>query len=388
MRGLLAFAFEAFLVCCDEWNEFSVDAKYLADRATGLTGTRLLWFLSAGLSLGALGADALTQRSSASVYSLFLPFAICTLVSGLLGYWVIPLLRRLKAGQYIREDGPQAHLKKAGTPTMGGIFVVPVALLFAVFASGFSPQVLAAAGLTFAYGLIGWLDDWLILRDRSNKGVSPKLKLSLQVGFGILFCLWLRLGSGLESITSINLPFGWVLPLGLLFWPLALFVMTAESNATNLTDGVDGLAAGTGAIALLGLGGFVAGQSPELMLFCAAMSGSYVGFLVHNRNPAKVFMGDTGSLALGGALAAVALMGNLLWILFVVGGLFLVESLSVIAQVGFYKLTKGSDGVGKRLFKMAPIHHHLELCGWAETRVVATFYSLSVLLILACLVVD
>ncbi len=367
-----------------------MDAKYLADRSTGLTGTRLLWFLSAGLSLGALGADALAQRSSASLNSLFLPFAVCTLATGLLGYWVIPLLRRLKAGQYIREDGPQAHLRKAGTPTMGGVFVVPVALVFAVLASGFNAQVLAASGLTLAYGLIGWLDDWLILRDRSNKGVSPKLKLGLQVGFGLLFCLWLSWGSGLElaSITAIRLPFGWVVPLGLLFWPLALFVMTAESNATNLTDGVDGLAAGTGAIALMGLGGFVAAQSPELMLFCAALSGSYVGFLVHNRNPAKVFMGDTGSLALGGALAAVALMSNLLWVLFVIGGLFLVESLSVIAQVGFYKLTKGPDGVGKRLFKMAPIHHHLELSGWTETRVVAMFYSVSVLLILACCAVS
>ncbi len=364
-----------------------MDAKYLADQATGITGTKLLWALSAGLSAGALVVDALSQRSSASVYSLFLPFAICTIASGLLGYWVIPMLRRFKAGQFIREDGPQAHLKKAGTPTMGGIFVVPVALLFAVVASGFSPQVLAAAGLTFAYGFIGFLDDWLILRDRSNKGISPKLKLALQVGFGAVFCLWLSLGSGLESVTSVNLPLGLVLPLGLLFWPLALFVMTAESNATNLTDGVDGLAAGTGAIALLGLGGFVAAQSPELMLFCAALSGSYVGFLAHNRNPARVFMGDTGSLALGGALAAVALMGNLLWVLLVIGGLFLVESLSVIAQVSFYKMTKGADGVGKRLFKMAPIHHHLELSGWAETRVVATFYAISALLIAACYVV-
>ncbi len=357
-----------------------MDAKFLANRSSGLSGTKLLWFLSSGLIVGALVLDAIAQRSFASVYSLFLPFACCTLLSGVLGYWVIPALRQIKAEQYIREDGPQAHLKKAGTPTMGGIFVVPVALVFAVLASGFAPKVLAAAGLTFAYGLIGWLDDWRILRDRSNKGISPQLKLLLQVGFGSLFCLWLAFGSGLESVTSVNLPFGWILPLGFLFWPLALFVMTAESNATNLTDGVDGLAAGTGAIALLGLGAFAAPQSPELMLFCAALSGSYMGFLVHNRNPARVFMGDTGSLALGGALAAVALMANLLWILLVIGGLFLVESLSVIAQVSFYKATKGPDGVGKRLFKMAPIHHHLELSGWAETKVVGAFYFLTVAL--------
>lgn len=361
-----------------------MDAKYLADRATALSGIKLLWLLSAGLILGALGVDVLAGRSPASLTSLFLPFAVCMLASGLLGHWAIPLLRRLKAGQYIREDGPQAHLKKAGTPTMGGVFVVPVALLFAAVASGFAPAVLAVAGVTLAYGLIGFFDDWLILRDRSNKGISPRTKLGLQVGFGALFCLWLGLQSGIESITSVHLPFGWAVPLGLLFWPLALFVMTAESNATNLTDGVDGLAAGTGAIALMGLGAFIAPQSPELMLFCAALSGSYTGFLVHNRNPARVFMGDTGSLALGGALASVALMGNLLWVLFLIGGLFLVESLSVIAQVGYYKMTKGSDGVGKRLFKMAPFHHHLELSGWAETRVVATFYALSALLVGAC----
>ena len=234
-----------------------MDAKYLADRATALSGMKLLWLLSSGLSLGALGVDILAGRSPASFFSLFLPFAVCTLASGLLGYWIIPMLRHLKAGQFIREDGPQAHLKKAGTPTMGGIFIVPVALVFAVLASGFSPTVLAAAGLTLAYGLIGFLDDWLILRDRSNKGISPKAKLALQLGFGLLFCVWLRAQSGLTSITSVHLPFGWVLPLGFLFWPLALFVMTAESNATNLTDGVDGLAAGTGAIALMGLGAFI-----------------------------------------------------------------------------------------------------------------------------------
>ena len=212
------------------------------------------------------------------------------------------------------------------------------------------------------------------------------MKLALQIGIAILFCLWLTWSQG-SKITTIDLPFNLVLPLGWLFWPLAVFVLAAENNATNLTDGVDGLAAGTGAIALLGLGAMVAPTSPNLMLFCACLSGSYLGFLVHNRNPARVFMGDTGSLALGGALGAVGLLTNSLWALFILSGIFFVESLSVIAQVSYYKATKGADGVGKRLFKMAPLHHHLELSGWSETQVVGVFYLINALLALLCFVI-
>jgi phospho-N-acetylmuramoyl-pentapeptide-transferase len=174
-------------------------------------------------------------------------------------------------------------------------------------------------------------------------------------------------------------------PIGILFLFLAIFVVTAESNAVNLTDGMDGLAAGTTAIALFGLGQVIAPEWPGLMMFCACVSGSCVGFLAHNHNPARVFMGDTGSLALGGALAAVGLMTNSLWALLIVSGLFLVESLSVIAQVSYYKATKGPDGVGKRLFKMSPIHHHFEQSGWSESRVVSTFYGGVAVLVLIVL---
>jgi phospho-N-acetylmuramoyl-pentapeptide-transferase len=284
----------------------------------------------------------------------------------------------------IREDGPQAHLKKAGTPTMGGVFFVPVAVLAALVLSDFAPDAIAVCAITLGYAAIGWLDDWQILRRKSNKGISPRMKLALQLCFGALFCLWLA-WTHLGSITTIALPFGFALPLGLLFWPLAIFVLLAESNATNLTDGVDGLAGGTVAIALLGLGALVAPTSIGLMIFCACMSGSCLGFLVHNRNPARVFMGDTGSLALGGALAGVALVSNTLWALFILSGIFFVESLSVIAQVSYYKATKGPDGIGKRLFKMAPIHHHLELSGWSELQVVAAFYAINAILALTCI---
>ncbi len=152
------------------------------------------------------------------------------------------------------------------------------------------------------------------------------------------------------------------------FWALAIFALLAESNATNLTDGVDGLAGGTGAIALLAMAAVTGIKDPAISIFCICLSGAYLGFLVHNRNKASVFMGDTGSLALGGALAAVGIITGNLWSLFVVSGIFFVESLSVIAQVSYYKATKGPDGKGKRLFRMAPFHHHLELGGWTETR--------------------
>jgi len=348
-----------------------------------LSGENLLLALSLGLSSFALILDSIANRIL-SIESLTLPLIICGLITAIVGYSVIPMLRRLKAGQIIREDGPQAHLQKAGTPTMGGIFFVPVGVAIALLLSRFHPDVVAVSFLTLAYGFIGWLDDWQILQRKSNKGISPKMKLALQIGFATLFCGWL-FWSQPGTITNVALPFGIQLSLGLLFWPLAGFVLVAESNATNLTDGVDGLMGGLGAIAFLGLGTYLGSTSPELMIFCACMSGSCVGFVVHNRNPAKVFMGDTGSLALGGALAAVALLTNTLWVLLIISGIFLIETLSVIAQVSYYKATKGADGVGKRLFKMAPFHHHLELSGWLETQVVGTFYLVSSILATFCL---
>jgi phospho-N-acetylmuramoyl-pentapeptide-transferase len=169
-----------------------------------------------------------------------------------------------------------------------------------------------------------------------------------------------------------------------LFWALAVFTLLAESNATNLTDGVDGLAGGTGSIALLAMAGINGVRYPEISIFCICLSGAYLGFLVHNRNKARVFMGDTGSLALGGALAAVGILTGSLWSLLVVSGIFFIEALSVIAQVGYYKSTKGPDGKGKRLFRMAPFHHHLELGGWTETQVVGVFYLINLLLALIC----
>ena len=343
------------------------------------SGKSLLVLLTALLILLAIVFASSASQFQELTISLLLPLTASALVSAALGYGVVPLLQRLKTGQVIQEDGPQTHLKKAGTPTMGGIFFLPVAIAIALLWSGFSTEAVAISVLTIAYGAIGWIDDWQILRYQSNKGISPHQKLILQIVTAVLFCLWI-FKSQPDSITTLNLWGSIFLPLGIFFWPLAGFVLVAESNATNLTDGIDGLAAGTAAIALLGLAAVVAPTSPDLTIFCACLSGSCLGFVVHNRNPATVFMGDTGSLSLGGALAAVGIMSGNLWALFIVSGIFFVESLSVIAQVVYYKATKDSDGKGKRLFKMAPIHHHLELSGWSETQIVGVFYLINALL--------
>ncbi|MEN9520183.1 MAG: hypothetical protein RLZZ381_2771, partial [Cyanobacteriota bacterium] len=264
------------------------------------SGKILLISLICVLTLGAIAFEYSSSISLEQFGLLLFPLLACMLTSALLGIFIIPLLNRLKTGQIMREDGPQAHLKKVGTPTMGGIFFVPVAVILSLVWVNFSgstvaltPELIAVCLVTLGYGLIGWLDDWQVLRRKSNKGISPRLKLTLQIVFGILFSLWLFWHES-DTVTNISLPGGLNLSLGWLFLPLAIFVLAAESNATNLTDGVDGLAAGTGAIAFLGLAAILGLDSPELAIFCACLSGGCLGFLVHNRNPAKVFMGDTG----------------------------------------------------------------------------------------------
>jgi phospho-N-acetylmuramoyl-pentapeptide-transferase len=247
--------------------------------------------------------------------------------------------------------------------------------------------LLAVAAVTLAFMAIGAVDDWRSLTRQTNTGLTPRGKLLLQGGAALLFLIWAALGGWLGGAAAgdVGLPFGWILPLGLLIWPLGLFVFLAESNATNLTDGLDGLAAGCGAIVFSGLGLqlMLRGNDgdPALAAFCLAMAGCWLGFLSQNRHPARVFMGDTGSLAMGAALSAVALLGDSLWPLLLMGGVFLAESLSVILQVWVFKATKGPDGQGRRLFRMAPLHHHFELGGLSEERVVLAFWGASLILV-------
>lgn len=355
-----------------------MDAKLFTGRALNFSGTKLFLILTIGMTIAAIALDHYQGRIWSQNASLTFPMWMSGLATAGIGFWAVPFLKALKAGQIIREDGPQSHLKKAGTPTMGGAFFVPVAVAFALVLSNFSSNVIAVSALTLAYAAIGFFDDWQIIRRKSNKGISPRMKMGLQIFFAVTFCAWLAITN--SEVTTIALPLGLVLPLGSLFWALACFVLVAESNATNLTDGMDGLAGGTVAIALLGLGALIAPEYADLAIFCASLSGGCLGFLVHNRNPARVFMGDTGSLALGGALAAVGLLTNSLFALLILSGLFLLETLSVIAQVSYYKATKDANGIGKRLLKMSPFHNHLELTGWTETQVVSWFYAIAALL--------
>ncbi|ANV84295.1 phospho-N-acetylmuramoyl-pentapeptide-transferase [Picosynechococcus sp. PCC 7003] len=344
------------------------------------SGTQLLGLLSALLVGLAVLISHQPQLNPSNVLPLWIPVLVSAIMAGISGVWIVPLLRRLKTGQIIREEGPQAHLKKAGTPTMGGLIFLPVGLVAGVIFTGFDPEAIAVALVTLAYGVIGWVDDWQVLRLKSNKGISPRMKLILQIAIAVVFCIWLAVTA--PELTTITFFAGLSLPLGIFFWALAGFAMVAESNATNLTDGVDGLAGGTGAIAFLGVGALALPEHPGLSLLCACLSGACLGFIYHNRNPAKVFMGDTGSLALGGGLAAAGILSGNIWGLLIISGIFCIEAVSVIAQVSYYKATKDETGQGKRLLKMAPIHHHLELSGWPETQIVGAFYLINLGLVL------
>ena len=336
------------------------------------SNSRSLALLLGLLLLGVAGlSDWLSQAPQ-----LTLPLLISAGISALLCAWGVPQLRRLKLGQVIREEGPQAHQSKAGTPTMGGLLVVPVGVIAGGLVAPADQRLLAVAAITLATMAIGAVDDWRSLTKRHNTGLTPRGKLLLQALCAVAFLAWAHWDQQVAAF--IALPLGWVLPLGLLIWPLGLFVFLAESNATNLTDGLDGLAAGCGAIVFSGLGLqlMLRGHEgdPAMAGFCAAMAGCWLGFLLFNRHPARVFMGDTGSLAMGAALAAVALLSNSLWPLLVMGGVFLAESLSVIAQVWVFKATKDpSTGQGKRVLRMAPLHHHFELGGASEQQVVVGF---------------
>jgi phospho-N-acetylmuramoyl-pentapeptide-transferase len=272
---------------------------------------------------------------------------------------------------------------------MGGLLVVPVGVIIGALVAPSDGRLPAVAAITLASMAIGAVDDWRSLTKHHNTGLTPRGKLLLQAISAVAFLAWAAYEQQMGG--DIALPLGWVLPLGLLIWPLGLFVFLAESNATNLTDGLDGLAAGCGAIVFSGLGLqlMLRGHEgdPALAGFCAAMAGCWLGFLLFNRHPARVFMGDTGSLAMGAALAAVALLSNSLWPLLVMGGVFLAESLSVIAQVWVFKATKNpATGQGRRVLRMAPLHHHFELGGASEQQVVVGFWALSLILVVLGLV--
>ena len=251
-----------------------------------------------------------------------------------------------------------------------------------------SEQLLALGFITLTYMIIGGLDDWRSISLNKNTGLSPSKKMLLQSIAASLFIAFAAWKNWISS--NIAMPFDSSIDLGLLIWPLAIFVFLAESNSTNLTDGLDGLVSGCSVLVFTGLAIelMLRGNegNPALAGFCMAMAGTLTGFLIHNHYPAKVFMGDTGSLAIGAALSGVALLSNSLWPLLIMGGIFATESISVIIQVSIFKITKQINGQGLRLLKMAPLHHHFELSGIKEAVVVQNFWIITLSFIILGLI--
>lgn len=302
---------------------------------------------------------------------------ISFIITVILGPILIPVLRKMKIGQSIREEGPKTHYKKSGTPTMGGIIMM-IGLLITVLTSGILNRDIYILLLsTFGFGLIGFIDDYIKVVKRRSLGLKPYQKLIGQFILAALLAIYQSNTSMLG--TKIIIPFvsNKYLDLGMLYIPFITFVVVGTVNSVNLTDGLDGLATGVTLIVLsfFGLVSLNLGMN-SASIFSAALTGACLGFLVYNAYPAKVFMGDTGSMALGGAVSALAILLNLPLVIPIVGGIYFVEALSVIIQVTSYKLT------GKRVFLMSPLHHHFEQKGWSETRVVAVFWIVTVILCL------
>lgn len=295
------------------------------------------------------------------VYTIAIVF-ILTVIAGPV---IIPLLHKVKFGQTVRDDGPATHLKKSGTPTMGGIIFIIAAVIAIIRADAFDMDLKAAFLLFFGHALLGFIDDYIKVVLKRSLGLRAKQKIIGQVILAILFIIISNNVYGKITIPVVNISFD----VGYWYAPFIVILIIATTNAVNLTDGLDGLAAGVTLIVLLAYV-FIAYMlgSTSLAGFSAALAGGCLGFLVFNFHPARIFMGDTGSLALGGAIAALAVLTHTELILPVIGGIYVIEALSVILQVISFKTT------GKRLFRMSPIHHHFELLGWSEVKVVSFFY--------------
>lgn len=299
--------------------------------------------------------------------SVLLTLGVSFVLAVLFGPLLIPLLRRLKFGQQVRDDGPQSHLKKTGTPTMGGVIILlALTVAYLKFSDrGFEFWAILVACLGF--GLVGFLDDYIKIAFKRSLGLTAKQKLFGQLLFSVVFCGILYYHDHPTTIGFPGVEGTWDLGWG--YYVLVIVMFFAASNAVNFTDGLDGLLSGTSALAF-GAYAVIAVEAaePQAAVFSAALVGAVLGFLVYNAHPAKVFMGDTGSLGIGGGLAAVAILTKTEFLLIVIGGVFVLEMLSVIIQVASFKTR------GKRVFKMSPIHHHFELSGWSEWRVVTTFW--------------
>lgn len=311
-----------------------------------------------------------------AIYAAMIAFLIQIVISP----FAIPLLHKLKFGQNVREDGPGTHLKKAGTPTMGGIVILLSLVLSSLWFLKKNPAGQTILFVTVGFGLIGFADDYIKIVKKRSLGLTAMQKIVAQLIVTSLFAYLLSAYVGVD--TQIMIPFTeratW--DLGLMYWPFLVFTVLAVVNAVNLTDGIDGLAAGVTVLVATYFTAAAIGLAQDAAVVAAAVVGSLLGFLLFNSYPAKVFMGDTGSLALGGFVASMAFVLKMPLFILIVGLIYVIENGSVILQVAYYKKTQ------KRLLRMAPIHHHFELGGWPETKVVAIFSIITAMMCLLGLI--
>ena len=313
--------------------------------------------------------------------SVCLPVLISFLVSVFLGPVIIPFLKRLKAGQTVRDEGPKSHLKKNGTPTMGGILLLSAMIVTSLFYMEDYPEIKPILLMTLGFGLIGFLDDYIKVILKRSMGLTPIQKMAGQLVVTGLFAYYLLKCTDISLAAKIPFMPGKELDLGWLNIPLLFFIVIGTVNGANFTDGLDGLAASVTVLAASFLSAAAIGTGTRIEPVTCAVAGALLGFLLFNVYPASVFMGDTGSLALGGFVAAAAYMMQLQLFIPIIGFIYLIEVVSVILQVLFFKLTGG-----RRLFRMAPLHHHFELGGWSETRIVAFFSVVTAILCLVALI--
>ncbi|MCL2857220.1 MAG: phospho-N-acetylmuramoyl-pentapeptide-transferase [Oscillospiraceae bacterium] len=313
-------------------------------------------------------------------------------ITALTGFWLIPILRRLKYGQTILEIGPKWHMKKQGIPTMGGLMFIAgitVATFVGFFMLAGDPRfvfgssvregmgVILGLVMALAYGMVGFVDDYIKVVKKRNMGLSAKQKMVMQTFIAVLYMSGLWLAG--DRSTIVFVPFMGQWDMGLIYYPLAILGIVYLVNVVNLTDGLDGLCSSVtfvSAIGFLGIATIFTAQG--MAMFAAALAGGCLGFLIWNFHPAKVFMGDTGSLFLGGVIVALAFGLGIPIFLLLLGIIYIVEGLSVMLQMGWFKLTKRRYGEGRRIFKMSPIHHHYEMIGWSEGKVVAVFSVIQV----------
>lgn len=309
-----------------------------------------------------------------------IPFTISLIITSIFTPLVISFMQSRNGGQCIREDGPKSHFTKSGTPTMGGLAIIVAVSVTCGATNSLNKDMLIILAAFLGYGLLGFLDDYVKVSMKRNLGLTAKQKIFLQA----LIAVGLAVYQAKASVygTTVVLPFsGGTIDLGIFYVPFIAFVVVSMVNSVNLTDGLDGLASGVTMfvalfLALVGSAfNFTAAST-----FCSAITGACLGFLFYNRHPAKIFMGDTGSMALGGGVAAAAIVMNIELIIPIAGGVYVIEALSVILQVLYFKATGG-----RRLFKMSPLHHHFELSGWKETKVVVLFWAFTVVLCIVSL---